>query len=484
MRRRALQRIGTLENSGGIQVGGKTLNLEEQDFQSVLKYALIPSEQWKTKAFRSGSMGQILALADDLSVEIVMAMAKDNVVHAFVDAQDLADNIALRKGVIAAMQAICSGEVDADYVEAVDGVPPTLGYLETLEALFTRGAKSGKSILTKELPFTAPDTAWEHMDGSDTWAGFAFKQNPDVALSTALQAITPFRGECAGALQLAIMVGCLNSLGADKLDALMACFGPAFVGAPFLPVAGEKQRVPTLATRFISQAVEIPKDYTRGTVIAVPGDYLYFKNKDDYPDLAPSGGWQGENCIYMGQDHLGNPHYSGLGLAWKTEFAFRMFLTNAYLNDTNTDYLKALETRVKPKTDLHILSDPQKQVRFVKRALMRFPAKGTGTAPNFQLPQGDIYPLGDEQVRAGFEKLGFRKISADLYEMDKILLQALMDTLRIGDRDFAQPASAPFGGGPLCAQLGGWRLVVDTIDTKIQHPDADDLVRAIAARSP
>lgn len=471
-------------DSGGITIGGKAITLDERDLQAVLKYVLVPSGQQNTKAFKSGDMGQVLALADDLAVEIVIAMTNDSVVHAFADAQDLADNIALRKGVIAAMQAICAGDIDADYVEAVDGVPPTLGYLAPLEALLARGSNTGKSILTKELPFAAPDDAWEHLSKADSWAGFGFMQNQNVFLSNALQTITPFRGECAGALQLAIMVGCLNSYGAKRMDALVASYGPAFVGVPFLPAGKDAKRTATLATNFISQAVDLPEGYERGSVIAVPGDYLYFKNKDDYHHLAGSGGWQGENCFYMGQDSLGNPHYSGLGLAWKTEFAFRMFLTNAYLNDVNADYLNALKKHEKPKTDLHIVEDPQKQVRFVKRALMRFPDTGTDKPPDFQFPQGDAYPLDDKQVRAGFETLGFQKIAADAYQTERVRLGALMQTLSIGDRDFVQPPSAPFGGGPLCAQLGRWRLVVDTIDTKIQHPDADDLVRAIAGTGP
>lgn len=468
---------------GGLSIGGKVIVLNDQDLQSVLKFALVPSDQQCSPAFRSGDMGQVLSLADDLSVEIVMMMTKDSVLHEFEDVNELAENVALRKGVIEAMRAICAGDIDADYVEAIDGVPPTLGYLAPLEAVLGRGSATGHSILTKELPFRAPDDAWSHLGSTDSWTGFGFMQNPDLPLSQALQTITPFRGECAGALQLAIMVGCLNSYGAQRLDALTASYGPAFVGVPFLPAGKDAKRTATLATTFIRQGVNLPDDYARGSVIAVPGDYLYFKNKDDYHHLADAGGWQGENCIYMGQDNLGNPHYSGLGLAWKTEFAFRMFLTNAYLNDVNTDYLKALDKHETPKASLHIVEHPQKQVRFTKRALMRFPDKGTETPPDFQLPLSDSYPLDDTQVRDGLEKMGFQALSDDACEIQRARLGALMQTLCIGDRDFVQPHSAPFGGGPMCAQLNGWRLVIDTVDTKIEHPDADDFVRAFASRS-
>lgn len=470
-------------NQCGLWIGGKKISLNEQDLQSVVKYAIVPEDQWASAAFKSNNMGDMLSLADDLAVEIVLAMSNDSVQHTFDDAKELSENIALRTGIIAAMRDICAGGIDGDYVEVVDGVPPALGYIGTLEAKFGRGSKSGKSVLTKELPFAPPSDAWEHIAADETWSGFRFAQNPDVPLSMALKSITPFRGECAGALQLSIMIGCLNSYGAEKLDALQASYGPAFVGAWRFPAAPDGENTTTLATQFFSEKVAIPENYDRGSVIAVPGDYLYFQNKDDYPKLAPSGGWQGENCFYMGQDHLGNPHYSGLGLAWKTEFAFRMFLGNAYLNDTNAQHLKALNQGETPKTKLHIVQDAQKQIRFVMRALIRFPKKTIDEPPKFLTDAAAKYPLDDKQLQAGLEKLGFKQLSKDAFEIHKIPLGALMDTLAIGDRDLVQPPSAPFGGGPLCAQLNEWRLVIETVDTKVQHPDTADLVNALIMRS-
>jgi len=462
----------------GLWIGGNSVSLDKKDFYSVLKYALVPKDLWDTKAFKSDKIGEVITLADDLSVEIVMAMAGDTLLHDFKDAQDLADNIALRKGVIAAMRSICAGDIDGDYVEAVDGVPPTLGYLADLEAMFARGNKSGDSVLTKALPFAPPDDAWTHINKDRSWAGFMFVQSSDVPLSTALKAITPFRGECAGALQLSILLGCLHSYGPEKLDQLKDHFGPAFVGAWRFSAGADGKPITTLATRFFGQSMSIPKDYERGSVLAVPGDYLYFQNKDDYP--GETGGWVGENCFYMGQDSLGNPHYSGLGLAWKTEFALRMFLGNAYLNDANIDYLNALRDGKEPKKALRIVEDPKKQVRFVKRALLRFPDTKGAKAPDFLIEAAGAYPLDDQQIRSGFEKLGFKKHSDDLYQIDKIPLGTLMDTLAIGDRDFVEPPSAPFGGNILFAQLKSWRLKVGTADPDVQHPDAADIVYAIA----
>lgn len=66
----------------------------------------------------------------------------------------------------------------------------------------------------------------------------------------------------------------------------------------------------------------------------VPGDYLYFKNKDDYVFLTWAkngipGFWTGENCIYVG-----NGKYSGLGLWDQTEAELRSEAEAFYMRDT------------------------------------------------------------------------------------------------------------------------------------------------------
>ena len=464
-----------MADKGGLWIGGTRIERDVHSFQSVLKFALIPADQHGNPAFQSDDLSEVLSLVAELDVEIVTAMIEDDVAHDFDDPQALHDNIALRKGVIAAMQSICAGTIDADYVEAAVGVPPTLGYLKTLEVLFAPGAETGKGLLGTDAPFQTPDNSWQHIPDTSSWTGFTFMQKPDVALSDALRDITPFRGECAGALELAVLLGCLSGNGAEKLDALNACYGPAFIGA--WSVDGKTTKtVPTLARRFLSDVHEVPADYARGSIIAVPGDYLYFQNKDDYARHAPTGGWRGENCIYMGQDHLGDPHYSGMGLAWKTEFALRMFLGNAYFNDVNQTYLQ--ERRDAGHSDLvpAIVEDPIAQVRFTARAIMRCPDLVDGPPPEIRLPSAQPSPMSDAEIKAQMDMLSFEDIKAGELEQTRIKLQYLMDALNVTDLQFRQAPCVGLTDAALILTLGHWTFRIEPLDPTIDHLSADDTV--------
>ena len=464
----------------GLWIGGKSIERNNRDLQTVLKYALVQPNQRNNPAFQSDQMDQVLSLVDDLSVEIALAMIDDHVAHEFTDSDELADNIALRKGVIGAMRSICAGEIDGDYVEALDGVPPTLGYLRNLEVLFAPGATTGKGILTKQLPFTAPDDAWIHLPDNDSWSGYVFMQKPGMPLSETLTAITPFRGECAGALQLAVLLGYLNGVGAVKLDALTASYGSAFIGAWSFPSKDGTADVHTLASRFLTQLTKVPTTYERGSVIAVPGDYLYFQNKDDYPTRAPIGGWRGENCIYMGQDSLGAPHYSGLGLGWKTEFALRMFLCNAYLNDANTMYLEQRRSGEKSDIIPQFIEDAEAQVRFTKRAVMRCPDVGVGVPQEMLLPSANPAGLDDHAVRAQLDLLSFQNVGDNQFQQTQITLSKLMEALEIGDSQMLQAPSSALGGSGLVVNLGHWTLRIQPLDPAIEHLSAADAVHVHA----
>ena len=461
--------------------GNPTLS-DPDDLRSVLKYAVVPKEKQGDPAFRSDDPAEILTLADDLSVEIVLAMIGDTIKHEFENIEDLSANIALRKGVIGAMTAICSGEVDADYVEAVDGVPPTLGFMKTLEVMFDKDAKPGSGILTKDTPYISDKASWVHLDEHDSWSGFMFMQNPDVALSDALRDIKPFRGECCGALQLAILLGGLNALGADKMNALQKCYGPAFLGIVYLNAKNQKKPVPTLAKQFILGDIPVDPNHAPDQILAVPGDFLYFKNKDDYPKLC-QGGWQGENCIYIGQDHLGRPHYSGLGLSWKTEFALRMFLGNAYFNDTNEAYLT--DRRASKKSDHvpHIVENPMEQVRFTIRHVMRCPPE-TGTSPEFILPKSGPPIRDDEEFIAVLTSLWFEPITPGHYANADIKLGKFMETLEIGDLEMSRrPSSGPNDPG-LMVSLGNWAVYIEPVGSAGTPLTKDDDVVINVVRRP
>ncbi|NRB17832.1 MAG: hypothetical protein HRU33_09780 [Rhodobacteraceae bacterium] len=467
----------------GLWIGGISVGREADQFLSILKFACVPQADWSLPAFNSNDIEQVLGLADSLSVEIISAMINDYLAHEFETTEELAQNIALRKGVIAAMQAICSGEFDGDYSESVVGIPPTLGYLNNLEVLFAPGAATGNGILTTPAPFANTDSTWERLETGNPWVGSAFVQQKNVDLSTALGSTQPFRGECAGALQLSILQGCLSALGAEKLNALSAGSGPAFIGIWHLPVEGIDAIVDTLATRFLAQLNEIPADYARGSVLGVPGDYLYFHNKDDYPTKAQAGAWRGENCIYLGLDALGNPHYSGMGLGWKTEFALRMFLGNAYVNDCNTDFIEAIRQGNTPTMQLAVVEDAQAQLRFTKRGVMQYPDVLPGPAPKMQLPTDVPNPLTDAEYRKRLEMLGFHAPDGGSPAgclVSELLLGELVETLGFPEAALHQSTSAGLGRANLDVTLGRWTLGIQPKDSQIRHLSMDDHVHVVA----
>jgi hypothetical protein len=466
----------------GLWVGGEAIGRTPAQFLSVLKYAVVPKSAWTKPVFKSDNMGQIMALADPLAVEIVGAMINDYLAHEFASPPDLAENIALRKGVIDAMKAICDGDVDADYTEAVVGVPPTLGYLENLEVLWSPGAAVGKGVLTGSLPYAVLDPAWERFPSNSPWGDPMFFQKPERALSLALGNIHPFRGECAGAFQLAVLLGCYASLGAEKTDALQASFGPAYIGVWRMPDATTGEAVFTTASRFLTKLHDVRKDYKRGSVIAVPGDYIYFQNKDDYSTLSRTGGWRGENCVYMGQDALGTPHYSGMGLSWKSEFALRMFLSNAYFTDCNAEYLVERRANQSPNQPPVIVEDPQSQVRFTARAVMRYPDATAGPAPDIQAPTL-TQVLSDAEISMRMERLGMRMTNAKGYVVEDQPLGQILNIFQIPQSALRQPVKSAMSSPNLEATFGGWKMTFQPRVQGIVQLTLDDIVDVIAYKA-
>ena len=239
-----------------------------------------------------------------------------------------------------------------------------------------------------------------------------------------------------------------------------------------------------MASRFLTQLHDVPRDYKRSAVIGVPGDYLYFKNKDDYPKLAKGGGWQGENCIYMGQDALGRPHYSGLGLGWKTEFALRMFLGNAYFNDCNAGFLADLRAGKTPKSPPAIVDYPETQVRFTGRAVMRYPELTAGPPPNLQIPTEVPKPLNAEELRKRLQALGFQGADATGYSACDLPLGNLIEALEFPESAMHQDTSAGMDSASLIVKLGDWALRFEPRDAKIRHLSTTDHVDADATFAP
>lgn len=128
---------------------------------------------------------------------------------------------------IAILRDITSGIRDVDYCEPRVRIPPTIVYLETLEVMWA----TGPELLSEPLPFMPPDALGRHIDTGSPWHGYSFVPKEGVPMSKALTDVHPFRGECAGAPELAILLGCLQAHGPVATVALEAHFGTPFIGA-------------------------------------------------------------------------------------------------------------------------------------------------------------------------------------------------------------------------------------------------------------
>jgi hypothetical protein len=62
-----------LAEKTGLWIRGQSVGRNHQDFQLLLKYALVAPELRNNPAFESGDMGTVLSLVDDLSLEIAKA---------------------------------------------------------------------------------------------------------------------------------------------------------------------------------------------------------------------------------------------------------------------------------------------------------------------------------------------------------------------------------------------------------------------------
>jgi hypothetical protein len=173
----------------------------------------------------------------------------------------------------------------------------------------------------------------------------------------------------------------------------------------------------------------------------VPGDYLYFKNKDDYLKWAPTGFWQGLNSMYMGTDALGTKHYSGLGAAWLSEFNLRAIVVNAYTHDCYP----------------HQVDDPETEVRFTVQATMHLPDDSAKPLDDHTKELTAMTPTHDQLVAAGFTQ---HPDDADLYEREPSTLAEVAQQLGFDPGDLSQTVSAPAFGASHQIDLGSARLIV------------------------
>lgn len=308
------------QNEAGLSVAGQKLDGSDDVLHVIEKHVTVSAENQKNKLFLDGTTQQVKSLENPIARQIVDAMKASSEVHSFFSTDDLLDDIRFRLAAISAFSKCNTGEFDMDYYSPELGLEPRVGTTDS----------SGVSKY------------WSFLNAHDHWDAEWIQNNdtiPSIAVASKSGSTFPFRGECAGAFQMAVYFGLLNGLGAERFDEMAKSFGTMYIG----PWSVDDGKTPNPATLYMKKA-SLAED-------PIPGDYMYFKNKDDYLKWAPDGFWTGLNAMYMGKDALGTRHYSGMGASWLSEDNLRASLVNAYYHDCSP----------------HTIQDPTKEVRFTIR---------------------------------------------------------------------------------------------------------------------
>lgn len=452
----------------GLFIGGQPVTSAEQDVQRIIGPAIDAAKRPpEPQAEETPGSRALLE-------EMVQAMQNDTIAHHFDTTEGLANNLRLRARVIEAMQHMSTGVLDADYFEVARGIPANLGtchnYHHLMEILDggndLRTAEQAKERFVR--PLTEMSAHWTHQTTPGPLSAYSFFISPDADPWDSIAHVNPFRGECAGALQICLMRGFQRSQRRQDVERLMQRFGPLRVG-PWRQdyEKGRHARLPTPASALLA-TVTLPEDYRRDTVQGVPGDYFYFRNGPDYPHFAPKGGWRGENCIYLGQDFLGQPHYSGLGLVGKTEYALRMFMANAYARDCNVQFLRRAQHTRRPDVDFHWVDRIEENLRFTARGVLRIPDLD---GPRYDGPLPRDYEAPRTDIAAGLEQLALSETAPGVWR-GRVDQDAALSALGLTQANLMPWPKSSVAENVVGTEIGPWCLTFAATDT----PDATEMV--------
>lgn len=367
--------------------------------------------------------GRTSDLDTPLAHEVIEAMQASSVALRFDGMAGLLDNILFRLAAVASMANLNTGAYDCDYFnQDID--------------LKTRIGTTDPSRVSSFWAFMNPqdewDAEWEQVGGTV----------PSDAMKPAAGSVFPFRGECAGAFQLCVYWGLLNGLGAEKFDAMAAKTGTMYVG-PW-----RVGKLPNPATLYMQTAsLQDPP---------IPGDYLYFRNKDDYPKLAPDGFWMGLNSMYMGKDMLGTRHYSGMGASWQSESNLRMELSNAYYHDCYP----------------HTIDHPMAEVRFTQRNILTIP--GDLEMMEQRKADTDISEMAKVPTVPTLVAQGYEKRDETRFEHETTTLAGVKEVFGIAPGALRQHRSSGLGRPLYRADMDGGTVLVtfDEVEADRADPEA------------
>ena len=401
--------------------------MEAETFHDVVRYLIVPPDRQSDPGFADLKAGETSTLVDALRLEIVTAMQGQTDGVSFNSLEDAIDNIVFRLAAMRVFDDFNSGDYDADYFSDTIGLKSVMGWF------------------VSEQQTQSP--TWALMDPTQLYsAQFVERETatPAETFAPSIGNIFPFRGECAGAFQMAIYLGLLNGLGSSKFDALAAQFGKMYVG-PW-----KIGQTPNHATLFMNSAnlADPP----------IPGDYMYFKNKDDYLKWAPNGFWTGLNAMYMGKDALGTGHWSGLGAAWLGEVNLRSSVANAYYHDCSP----------------HTITDPQKECRFIMRQTISIPSSFQGSASDAAPEQAARKPISASMLASA----GFAPDGDGTHSATSLRLGDLAAAIGFHPHELTQARSAPLDNPAQQVELEEGTLTLDYETPNSARDDEDAKVTA------
>jgi hypothetical protein len=253
---------------------------------------------------------------------------------SFASLNDLATNIAIRAEVVRAMRGVMSGQLPISFIQSANDLRmPVSAWRYVFSNPFGALLFNGQPLTWQSLPGIEAHQAIESLF------------------------VAPARLECLSGVEVIMLVGVEQAIGAARFDQLHPQNGPGGsalwgIGVPLLR-NGEPGHIPLKASsarrhlvlvryRTLDQnsphvaPVDNDSDPMTGPISQadmVPGDYVFMNSISDYDVVHRGGAWNGENAIYMGA----NAFYGlGLGNTTETEADLQKSISWHYNNDPIT----------------------------------------------------------------------------------------------------------------------------------------------------
>lgn len=463
----------------GLWIEGRHVRGPKIDADGALFKALVNLDQ------QLGRAGGPAGYDGGFVLQIAQAMIDDRVAHEFSKQKEFIENVRLRYYIVNVMRAIAGGLWDYNYFVPQFDAPPTLGLCnnaaEVVEDLSELENIDRSKPMSQFLgALDGLNKYWHHLFPYHINKSFMFR---GVAKTAMLMVANthPFRGECAGALQLTILHAAYLSLH-EGLQQLWEDVGaPVYVGSWRVPPANLPQGTHgsprTFATRFMGPNV---LDQSDDRFYGVPGDYFYFRNIKNYGLYTHgTGAWAGENCIFLGKDFLGQPRFSGMGLSYETDYSMRMKLLNAAIADCNAGYIKALRDNEKPQVPFRPVKHPDREIKFVERRLIRIPGSGQEddtSAPGSIAPTPANHP---DDMQARLKGLGFTESEPGIYQADKVEIGAMAENLGLVPLSIQQAHGTGLNHTVYTTRVGDWMFSINPHDPE-GNPGALDMTANVS----